>query len=75
LFFRPSHVELLPVRNAKKEQAAYEKQMKKETEWEQDREEELSAIAVTSERPMTTPCKPPAINRFAKYTMLYRAIP
>jgi hypothetical protein len=43
--FPPSHAELLPVRNAKKEEAAYDKQMKKETEWAQDREEELSAIA------------------------------
>jgi hypothetical protein len=43
--FPPSHTELLPVRNAKKENAAYERQMRQETEWEQDREEELSAIA------------------------------
>jgi hypothetical protein len=43
--FPPSHVELLPVRSARKEQAAYEEQMKKETGWEEKGEEELSAIA------------------------------
>lgn len=43
--FPPSHAELLPVRDAKKEQTAYEQQIKRETEWEQDGEEELSAIA------------------------------
>lgn len=42
--FPPSHAELLPVRSAKKEQAAYQEQMKKEMEWEEDGEE-LSAIA------------------------------
>jgi hypothetical protein len=34
--FPPSHMELLPVREAKKEQAAYEEQMKKEADWEED---------------------------------------
>ncbi len=31
--FPPSHAELLPVRSAKKEQEAYEEQMKKESDW------------------------------------------
>jgi hypothetical protein len=43
--FPPSHMELLPVREAKKEQAAYDKQMKKETEWEEDVDDELGATA------------------------------
>jgi hypothetical protein len=42
--FPPSHMELLPVREAKKEQAAYDEQMKKEG-WEADAEDELSATA------------------------------
>jgi hypothetical protein len=32
--FPPSHMELLPVRAAKKEQAAYDEQMKNEADWE-----------------------------------------
>jgi hypothetical protein len=43
--FPPSHMELLPVREAKKEQAAYDKQMKKETGWEMEGEDELGATA------------------------------
>ena len=43
--FPPSHMELLPVREAKKEQAAYEAQMKKETESEMGDEEDLEATA------------------------------
>jgi hypothetical protein len=43
--FPPSHTELLPVRGAKKEQAAYDEQMKKETGWEMDGEDELGATA------------------------------
>jgi len=45
--FPPSHMELLPVREAKKEQAAYEEQMKKETDWEEDidADDELGARA------------------------------
>jgi hypothetical protein len=43
--FPPSHMELLPVREAKKEQAAYDKQMKEETGWEMDGEDELGATA------------------------------
>jgi hypothetical protein len=43
--FPPSHMELLPVREAKKEQAAYDQQMKKQTDWEGDAEEELGATA------------------------------
>jgi hypothetical protein len=42
--FPPSHMELLPVREAKKEQAAYDEHMKKEG-WEADAEDELSATA------------------------------
>lgn len=34
--FPPSHAELLPVRSAKKEQALYDEQMKKETVWDDD---------------------------------------
>jgi len=41
--FPPSHMELLPVREAKKEQAAYDEQMKKEAGWEAD--DELGATA------------------------------
>lgn len=36
--FPPSHAELLPVRNAKKEQASYDQQMRKEAEWDEDEE-------------------------------------
>ena len=43
--FPPSHMELLPVREAKKEQAAYNEQMKKEAGWEEDADEELGATA------------------------------
>jgi len=43
--FPPSHMELLPVREAKKEQAAYHEQMKKEAEWEEDGDDELGATA------------------------------
>jgi hypothetical protein len=43
--FPPSHMELLPVREAKKEQAAYKLQMRKEAGWETDSEEGLGAIA------------------------------
>jgi hypothetical protein len=43
--FPPSHMELLPVREAKKEQAAYDEQMKKEAGWEADAEDELGATA------------------------------
>jgi hypothetical protein len=38
-------MELLPVREAKKEQAAYDEQMKKEAEWEEDVDDELGATA------------------------------
>jgi hypothetical protein len=41
--FPPSHAELLSVRNAKKEQASYEEQMKREADW--DEEEGLGATA------------------------------
>jgi hypothetical protein len=34
--FPPSHAELLPVRSARKEQALYDEQMKKETAWDDD---------------------------------------
>lgn len=43
--FPPSHMELLPVREAKKEQAAYDKQMEKEAGWDEDVEDELGATA------------------------------
>jgi len=43
--FPPSHMELLPVREAKKEQAAYDQQRKKEAGWEADVEDELNATA------------------------------
>lgn len=43
--FPPSHMELLPVREAKKEQAAYEEQMKKEADWEEDVDDERGATA------------------------------
>jgi hypothetical protein len=43
--FPPSHVELLPVREAKKEQAAYDEQRKKEAGWDEDTEDELGATA------------------------------
>lgn len=48
--FPPSHVELLPVRNAKKESDAYDEQMSKEAgrkEWDEDKdnEDKVEAIA------------------------------
>jgi hypothetical protein len=43
--FPPSHTELLPVREAKKEQAAYDEQMKQGAGWEADTEDELGATA------------------------------
>ena len=47
--FPPSHAELLPVRNAKKEQEAYEEHMKKEEDWEErdekQQEDDLPATA------------------------------
>ena len=43
--FPPSHMELLPVREAKKEQAAYDEQSKKQAGWEADAEDELDATA------------------------------
>jgi len=43
--FPPSHMELLPVREAKKEQAAYDEQRKKEASWDADVEDELGATA------------------------------
>jgi len=43
--FPPSHMELLPVREAKKEQAAYDEQRKKAAGWEADAEDELGATA------------------------------
>jgi hypothetical protein len=43
--FPPSHMELLPVREAKKEQAAYDLQKKKEASGEGDTEDELGASA------------------------------
>jgi len=43
--FPPSHMELLPVREAKREQAAYDEQMKKGPDWETDPEDELGITA------------------------------
>jgi hypothetical protein len=43
--FPPSHAELLPVRNAKKEQASYDEQMRKETAWDGRDDEALGASA------------------------------
>jgi hypothetical protein len=43
--FPPSHTELLAVREAKKEQAAYDRQLEEEGASEGDEEEELSASA------------------------------
>ncbi len=46
--FPPSHVELLPVRESKKERAAYQEQMKKEAAFataEDDRDDDLGIIA------------------------------
>ena len=43
--FPPSHAELLPVRSAKKEQEAYEEQVKKEATGEVDDEDEFGATA------------------------------
>jgi hypothetical protein len=41
--FPRSHADLLPVRNAKKEQEAYNQQTKNEAGWESDAEDDLSA--------------------------------
>jgi hypothetical protein len=38
-------MELLPVREAKKEQAAYDEQIKKEADWEEEEDDELGATA------------------------------
>jgi hypothetical protein len=43
--FPPSHAELLPVRSAKKEQASYDEQMKKEADCDEDEGEGAGAIA------------------------------
>jgi len=43
--FPPSHADLLPVRNAKKEQEAYNEQVKNEAGWEADAEDDRSATA------------------------------
>lgn len=43
--FPPSHMELLPVREAKKERAAYDEQKKKEADYEADGDDELGATA------------------------------
>lgn len=44
--FPPSHAELLPVRNAKKEQASYDEQVKKkEADWDENEEDRLGATA------------------------------
>lgn len=43
--FPPSHMELLPVREAKKERAAYDEQKKKEADREADADNELGATA------------------------------
>ena len=43
--FPPSHMELLPVREAKKERAAYDEQKKKEAACEVDADDELDATA------------------------------
>jgi len=43
--FPPSHMELLPVREAKKERAAYDEQKNKEADWEADAEDEPGATA------------------------------
>jgi len=43
--FPPSHMELLPVREAKKERAAYDEQKKKEASCEADADDELGATA------------------------------
>lgn len=43
--FPPSHGELLPVRNAKKERASYDEQMRQEAGWEEDEEDAFGATA------------------------------
>jgi len=45
--FPPSHMELLPVREAKKEHAEYEAQMKKETEWA-EHEERAKGVSISA---------------------------
>ena len=51
--FPPSHADLLPVRNAKKEQEAFDEQVKNEAGWETDAEDELSATAQITNRRTT----------------------
>lgn len=43
--FPPSHAELLPVRSAKKEQASYDEQMRKETAWDEEEDGAFGATA------------------------------
>jgi hypothetical protein len=43
--FPPSHMQLLPVREAKKEQAAYTAQMRNGAESETDEDDDLGATA------------------------------
>jgi hypothetical protein len=43
--FPPSHIELLAVREAKKEQAAYDAQLEEKSGWEAGEEDQLSANA------------------------------
>jgi hypothetical protein len=43
--FPRSHADLLPVRNAKKEQAAYDEQLQKEAEFDMEEDIELGATA------------------------------
>jgi hypothetical protein len=43
--FPPSHAELLPVRGAKKEQASYDEQIKKQAEWDEDEARDMGATA------------------------------
>jgi len=59
--FPPSHMELLPVREAKKEQAEYEAQMKKEAKWAEpeEKDEGLKHLRVEPD----TSAKCPFLNR------------
>lgn len=43
--FPPSHTELLPVREAKKEQAEYDRQTQRAAGWDEDAENDLGATA------------------------------
>jgi hypothetical protein len=43
--FPPSHAELLPVRSAKKEQAAFEERMREEAAWDEEEDGALGATA------------------------------